>query len=100
MYFTCIIIIAQDADDLEFILLRPNKAYKEGGLTINFNKTEFIAINTDEEFHIRIEENVTIKQVQNFKYLGVSLNKKDMNSKHTVNKICKGRQIIGCLNSL
>ena len=39
-------------------------------------KTEFIVINTDQEFHINIEENVTIKQVQNFKYLGVNLNKK------------------------
>jgi len=64
------------------------------------NKTEFIVINTDQEFHINIEENVTIMQVQNFKYLGVSLNKKGLNSKDIVNKICKGRQIIGCLNSL
>ena len=76
------------------------KAYKEGGLTINFNKTEFIAINTDQEFHINIEANVTIKQLQNVKYLGVSLNKKGINSKYTVNKICKGNQLIGCLNSL
>ena len=68
--------------------------------TINFKKTEFIAINTDQEFQINIEENVTIKQVQNFKYLGVNLNKKGINSKGTVNKICKGKQIIGCLNSL
>jgi Reverse transcriptase (RNA-dependent DNA polymerase). len=91
--------IAQDADDLEFILKRLNKAYREGGLTINFNKTEFIAIRTDQEFHINIEENVRIKQVQNFKYLGVSLNKKGINLKDSVNKICKGRQITGCLNS-
>ena len=35
--------------------------------------TEFIAINTDQKFHINISENVTIKQVHNFKYLGVSL---------------------------
>ena len=69
-------------------------------LTINFKTTEFIAINTDQEFYIDIEENVTVKQVQNFKYLCVSLNKKGMNSRDIVNKICKGRQIIGCLNSL
>ena len=31
------VITAQDAEDLEFILKRLNKAYKEGGLTINFN---------------------------------------------------------------
>ena len=57
-------------------------------------------MNTDQEFNINIEENVTIKQVQNFKYLGVNLNKKGINSKDIVNKICKGKQIIGCLNSL
>ena len=61
--------MARDAEDLEFILKRLNKAYEEGGLIINFNKTEFIAIDTDQEFHINIEENVTIKQVQYFKYL-------------------------------
>jgi Reverse transcriptase (RNA-dependent DNA polymerase). len=75
------VIIAQDADGLEFILKRLNKAYKEGGFTINFNKTEF---------HINVEENFTIKQVQNCKYLGISLNEKGMNSKDIVNKICKG----------
>ena len=72
--------MAQDAEELEFTLKRLNKAYKEEGLTINFNKTEFIAINTDQKFHIKIEENVTIKRVQNFKYLAVSLNKKGINS--------------------
>ena len=67
-------------------------------MAINNNKTEFVAINTYQKFHINIEENFTIKQVQNFKYLGVSLNKKGINSKD--NKICKGRQIIGYLKSL
>ena len=53
----------------------------------------------DQEFPTNIEENVTIKQVQNFKYFGVRLNIKGINSKQIVNKICKGRQIIGCLSS-
>ena len=47
-----------------------------------------------------IEENVTIKQVQNFKYLRVSLNKNGIISKDIVNKICIGRQIIGCPDPL
>ena len=59
-------ILAKVSDDLEFISIRLNKAYKEGGLTINLNETEFITFNIDQEFHISIEENVTIKQVQNF----------------------------------
>ena len=49
----------------------------------------FIAINTDQEFHINIEENVTIKQVQNFKYFGVNLNKKGINSEDIVIKFSK-----------
>ena len=57
------VIIAQDADNLEFVLKRLYKAYKEWALTINFYKTEFIAIHTDQEFQINIEENVAIKQV-------------------------------------
>ena len=93
------IIKSQFADDLEFILKRLNKAFHEEDLTINFNKIEFIAINTDHEFYIIIED-VTIKQLQIFNYLGVSLNKKGINSKAIVNKICKGRQIISCLDSL
>ena len=32
--------------------------------------------------------------------MGISLNEKGINSKDVVNNICKGRQIIGCLNSL
>ena len=53
----------------------------------------------DQKFLKNIKENVTIKQVQNFKYLGVSLNVKGINSKEIVNKIIKGRHTIGCLNS-
>ena len=52
--------LAQDSDDLEIVFKRPNKAFREWGLTFNFNKTEFKAINTDQEFHINIVENVTI----------------------------------------
>ena len=48
-------------------------------ITINFNKIEFIAVNTDKKFHISIEENVTVKQIKNFKYLSSNLNKKGIN---------------------
>ena len=75
-----------------------NKAYKEWGLTVNFNRIEFIAMNSSQKFHINIEEKVTIKQVYNFKYLGVSLNKKGINSEDIVNKFCQGRLVIGCQN--
>ena len=53
-------------------------AYKDWGLTTNFNKTEFTAMNMHQEFYINVEENVTIKQVQNVKYLGVTLHNEGM----------------------
>ena len=60
------VIIAQDAEDLEFILKRLSKTYKEGGLTINFNKTEYLAVNTDQEIHININK---MSQLSNFRIL-------------------------------
>ena len=66
------------ADDSEFICTGLNTAHKEWSL-INFNRIEFIAINTDQEFNIDIEESVTIKQDKIFTNLGVSLNKKRLN---------------------
>ena len=74
--------------------------YKEWGLTIHFNKSEFMAINTHKVFHINIEANVTIKKVQNFQYLGVILNKKNINPEDIISQICKERQITVCLNLL
>ena len=44
-----------------------NIFHTERVLTVNFNKTEFLAINTGQDFHINIEENFAIKQVQHFK---------------------------------
>ena len=42
-----------------------------------------------------------MSQLSKFTTLNIiSLFKKGINSKDIVNKICKGRQIIGCLNSL
>ena len=72
-------------------------------ININMHKTfkiTFIAIKIDQGFDIYIEENATITIVQKFKYLGVSLNKRFKNEKYIINKICKEREIIGCLSSL
>ena len=64
------------AYDLEIIVKRLKTTYKEWDLTFNFNNTEFMAINTDQIFHINIEENVRIKQIQNFECLSAILYKK------------------------
>ena len=45
-YFDNQVVIAQDTDNLDFILQRLNKLYKEWSFKINFNKAEFITINT------------------------------------------------------
>ena len=57
------------------------------GLKINFNKKEFVATNTDQRIHINVEENCKIMQVQNFKYLGVTLNVKDIKIKGKPGKV-------------
>ena len=43
----------------------------KANLKNNFNTSESTAINKDQRFYINIEENVTIKQVQNFRSICV-----------------------------
>ena len=37
---------------------------------------------------------------ENLKYYEVTLNKKGIHSEESISKICKGKQIVGCLNSI
>ena len=65
---------------------------------IDLEKAYDVAINTNQEFHINIEENVGIKQVQNC--LRDIVEKSGVDSGDIVGKICEGRQMTGCLTSL
>ena len=69
------VIIAQDAYDLEFMLKRLYKEYERWGMTVSLKKTECLVINTDAKFEGLISDNTSINQVDEFKYLGVLIDR-------------------------
>jgi hypothetical protein len=70
-------VIAQDHFDLEFMVRRLRKTYESWGLTLNFKKAEYLAINSNEKNNLALEEGIGIKQVSHSKYLGIVINKTD-----------------------
>ncbi|KAF2890580.1 hypothetical protein ILUMI_15593 [Ignelater luminosus] len=68
-------VVAQDSNDLEFMVRRLYDEYSKWGLQVSLEKTEYLVINTGAVFEVLISKNVTVNQVDRFKYLGVSINK-------------------------
>ena len=71
-------IITQDANNSELVLKILSTTYKEQGLKINFNKTQFINVKTDREFALKQKKMLQISKSKT-KHLGVSLKKKVTN---------------------
>lgn len=95
------VVFAQDSYDMEFMLQRLYRQYNEWGLRINTCKTEYMVVNSSAQFPIFISDNETVKQVDQFKYLGVLINKDEGIGRTEIkNRIEQSRKVIGCLNSV
>lgn len=93
------VVIAEDEDDLSYMVRKLQEAYHQAGLTINMNKSEYLVIGNSECKNLPLETE-TIQGVEKCKYLGIILNKNGSSSDEIKERITKGRKIIGALNSL
>lgn len=93
-------VLAQDSYDMEFMLTRLYSTYKKWGLNINIEKTEYLVVNSDAHFEILITENTSIKQVEEFKYLGAVINREGLGNKEIQRRVEQSRKVVGCLNSV
>lgn len=94
------IVIAQDAFDLEFMLRRLHSAYDEWGLKINTEKTEYLVVNSMANFQVMIDDNSSIKQVNQTKYLGAIIGTEGTSDREIRSRMEKSRKVLGCLNSI
>ena len=69
------VLLAQDSYDLEFMMKKLHQEYKKWGLEMSLAKRKYLVINSDARFQVLINDNVEIKQVEKFKYLGSYLDK-------------------------
>lgn len=65
------VIIAEDEDDICYMVRKLNDAYHEWGLTMNMEKTEYLVTGAfDHDF---IPYRWTIGSTNSYKYLGVNI---------------------------
>lgn len=69
-------------------------------LNISLKKTEYLVTNSDAKFEVLINEDIEIKQVEKFKYLGYCIDKNDLGETKIKDRIKQGRKIVESLNSL
>ena len=69
------VVIAQDEEDLSYMVRKLNEEYTKMGLEINIKKTEYLAIRDEETTDLEVDENVKIRGTDKFKYLGFTLSK-------------------------
>lgn len=96
------VVIAQDSYDLEFMLNRLHEEYERWGLKISFKKTEFLVcvVNSETNFELLLNDEVQLSQVEQFKYLGVNINKRGLEQQEVKIRIQNAKRVIGCLNSV
>ena len=93
-------ILAQDAYDMEFMLRRLYTEYQRWGLEVSLDKTEYLVINSDAKFEVLINDDVQVRQVDKFKYLGTVIDKDGIGYQEICHRIQKARNVVGALNSI
>lgn len=93
------VVIAEDEEDLSYMVRKLHEEYERAGLKMNLNKCEYLIIGSDERNNLPLD-NGTIKGVEKCKYLGVLFNKQGTSKDEVQERIIKGRKTIGALNSV
>lgn len=94
------VVIAQDEEDLSFMIRKLQEAYTKAGLEINFKKTEYLNTKEEEVKDLEIGENQNIKGTSKFKYLGFVISKNATTEEEIKSRLGQTRTSIRQLNSL
>lgn len=93
------VLIAQDEDDLSYMIRKLNEYYTTWGLQISLEKTEYMVIGNKETPNLQMEEN-EIKGVNEFKYLGTIFDKNGSIESEIKRRINQGRVAVRMLNGI
>ena len=92
------VVIAEDEEDLEYMLRKLIEEYEEWGLEVNSEKTQYLAIGR--EGRDLNKNGKKIRNVDEYKYLGVTITKDGKDERDILDKIRKGKTITSQLNSI
>ena len=90
-------VLAEDEDDLKYMLRKLIEEYGKWGLEVNTGKTQYLAIGV-EGADLDIDGRI-IKNVPEYNYLGVLITKDGNDERDILSKVGKGKAITSQLNS-
>lgn len=94
------VVIAQDEDDLSFMVRKLKEEYTKAGLEINFNKTEYLTTSEERPETLEIDEDTKIRETDRFKYLGSIITKQGTSEEDIKARLGQARTCIKQLNSV
>jgi len=92
------VVMAQDEEDLSFMVRKLEEEYTKNGLEINLKKTEYLATTEEEVRDLEVDENRQIKGTDKFKYLGFLISKNGTTEGEISNRLGQTRTCIRQLN--
>lgn len=92
------ILIANDEDDVTYMLRKLIDEYTKWGLRINFNKTQYLCIG-EQPRNIRVDSGI-VRHCTEYKYLGSIISQERGSQYDIENRIKQGKMVIRQLNGL
>lgn len=92
------VVLANDKDDMEYMVRKLIQEYFEWGLAVNIDKTKYLCVGeTTDNLHLDDKEISTCKE---YKYLGVTFTDTGTDEREIDLRIVQARKAISCLNSI
>jgi hypothetical protein len=92
------VVLAEDEEDVEYMLRKLIEEYDKWGLEVNTEKTQYLVVGRNGR-DLNVNGKI-IKNVEEYKYLGVTITSNGSDKKDVANKIVKGKALTSQLNSI
>lgn len=92
-------VIANDKDDMEYMVKKLVEEYDKWGLTVNVEKTKYMCIGADAE-NLTLDDGRQISTCKEYKYLGVMYNTEGTDEQEINIRVTQARKAIKCLNGI
>ena len=92
-------IIANDKDDMEYMVRKIIEEYAKWGLTVNTEKTKYLPIGANTE-NLILDNNMEIRACEDYRYLGSIFTGDGTDDREINNRVIQARRVIRCINGI
>lgn len=93
------VIVANDKEDVQYMMRKLIEEYREWGLTVNIAKTKYLCVGT-QDGNLELDNGQEILQCQEYEYLGITFDNTGTDVKEIGKRIVKAKKVIGALNGI